>query len=85
MCYNLIRAGKSCCADRRCTMWSITKIPIAAENGKALETYGICCGDTVVNDVSLRENEIETFVEKLNLFGASEIHAFDLVENFLGG
>ena len=66
-------------------MWSITKIPIAAENGKALETYGICCGDTVVNDVSLRENEIETFVEKLNLFGASEIHAFDLVANFLGG
>ncbi|MCM1164481.1 MAG: hypothetical protein NC299_10110 [Lachnospiraceae bacterium] len=66
-------------------MWSITTIPVAAENGRNYETYGISCGDVVVNDVSLCKHELEGFVEKLNLFGASEIHAFDLVENFLGG
>lgn len=65
-------------------MWTITAAPIAAENGETVETYGIRCGETVIDDVSLCKHDIEKFVEKLNLLGASEIHAFDLVEDFLG-
>lgn len=65
-------------------MWVITSTPIATESGETRETYGISCGNTVINDVSLCKHEIEKFVETLNLLGASEVHAFDLVENFLG-
>lgn len=65
-------------------MWKLTSTPIATENGETIETYGVSCGDTVINDVSLCKRDIEKFVERLNLFGASEVHAFELVENFLG-
>ncbi len=65
-------------------MWKIVSTRIATENGKEVETYGIRRGGTVVNDVSICKSEIQEFVELLNRLDASEIHARDLVEDFLG-
>ena len=61
-------------------MWTLTSC--AADGGK--ETYGIQKGETVINDISTDRAEIEEFVEQLNRCDASEIHAYELVEDFLG-
>lgn len=65
-------------------MWSITISNVTAENGENYETYGIRRGDTAINDISLDKKDIEQFVQILNLFDVSEIHAYDIVEDFLG-
>lgn len=65
-------------------MWQITQIHAAAENGEEYEAYGVRIGQTVINDISTSKSEIEEFVRRLNSLGASEIHAYDLVEDFLG-
>lgn len=65
-------------------MWEITSTRAAAENGTELVTYGIRINATVINDLSPNKKEIENFVRLLNRLGASEIHALDLAEDFLG-
>ena len=65
-------------------MWEIISTRIRTENGKEAETYGISRGSTIVADISLCKSEIQEFVELLNRLDASEIHARDLVEDFLG-
>ncbi len=65
-------------------MWKITEINVTGEDGGAVTTYGVSCGDTVINDLSPSREEVEEFVGMLNRCGASEIHAYDLAEDFLG-
>lgn len=65
-------------------MWQITTVRTIADNGSEIETYGVRIGGTVINDISPDINEITEFVRQLNRLGASEIHAYDLVEDFLG-
>lgn len=65
-------------------MWQITTIRTTAETGEEIDTYGISIGSTVINDISLNRKDIEDFVRRLNRLGASEIHAYELVEDFLG-
>lgn len=62
----------------------MTSIRTTDENGREVETYGIRIGHTVIDDISLDKNEIAEFVLQLNRLGAEEIHAFELVEDFLG-
>lgn len=65
-------------------MWKMISTRIRTESGEEVETYGISCGGTTVPDVSLCRSDIQDFVELLNRLDASEIHARDLVEDFLG-
>lgn len=65
-------------------MWEMTSVRITVDNGKEVETYGVRIGHTVINDISLDKNEITEFVRQLNRLGAEEIHAYELVEDFLG-
>lgn len=65
-------------------MWQLTTINITSENGFVSESYGIRRGETVINDVSPCKKEVEEFVELLNRCDASELHARELVEDFLG-
>lgn len=65
-------------------MWNITQSSVVAENGSSHETYGISKGDTVIKDISLDKQEICNLVELLNMLDASEVHARDIVEDFLG-
>ena len=65
-------------------VWQMTTIRTAAENGEVTETYGVKIGNTVINDISPFKYDIELFVRQLNRLGASEIHAYELVEDFLG-
>ena len=64
-------------------MWQLITANIAGENG-SFESYGIRCGSTEINDISLSRQEVEEFVEQLNRCEASELHARELVEDFLG-
>lgn len=65
-------------------VWEITTTVAAAENGEELVTYGIRLNATVINDLSPDRHETEEFVRLLNRLGASEIHAYELAEDFLG-
>ena len=65
-------------------MWKIISTRIRTESGNEVETYGISRGSTAIADVSLCKTDIQNFVELLNRLDASEIHARDLVEDFLG-
>lgn len=57
---------------------------MTSESGESVETYGISRGKTVINDISLNKQEMIEFVELLNRLDASELHADELVEDFLG-
>ncbi len=57
---------------------------MVAENDDQHETYGISKGDTVIKDISLNKNEILELVKLLNKLDVSELHARDIVEDFLG-
>lgn len=64
-------------------MWRIIETDICVEN-ESVKSYGIG-GETIeINDISVVKEEIEEFVRLLNKLEASEIHAYDLVEDFLG-
>jgi len=65
-------------------LWQVISCTIAAEDGSSVKTYGLKCNSTEINDITLSEQEITEFAEQLNRLGASEIHASELVENFLG-
>ena len=65
-------------------MWKMITMLITTESGQEVETYGISRGSTIIADISPCKSEIQEFVELLNRLDASEIHAFDLVEDFLG-
>lgn len=65
-------------------MWLIVFGTTVTEDGKRVETYGLKCNSTVINDITLSKQDITEFAEQLNRLGASEIHAYELVENFLG-
>lgn len=65
-------------------MWNLTQSSVASENGDEHKTYGISKGGTVIKDISLDEKEIRDLVELLNKLDVSEVHARDIVEDFLG-
>ncbi len=65
-------------------MWDLTQSSVTAETGDQHETYGISKGDTVIKDISLNKKEILDFVKLLNMLDVSELHARDVVEDFLG-
>ncbi len=65
-------------------MWNLTQSSVVAENGGTHETYGISRGGTVIKDISLNKQEIRKLVELLNKLDVSELHARDVVEDFLG-
>lgn len=64
-------------------MWRIVEKQITVE-GKTAMTYGIGCENYSVHDISTDKEEMMLFVEKLNKYKASVIHAPDLIEDFLG-
>ncbi len=65
-------------------MWNLAQSSVVAENGGTHETYGISKGSTVIRDISLNKKEILDLVKLLNKLDVSEIHAHDVVEDFLG-
>ncbi len=65
-------------------MWNLTQSSVVAETGDPHETYGISKGSTVIEDISLDKQEIRKLVELLNKLDVSELHARDIVEDFLG-
>ena len=64
-------------------MWRIVEKEICVE-GKSATSYGIGGKSVEIHDISTRKDEIENFVRLLNRLNASEIHAYELVEDFLG-
>lgn len=65
-------------------MWKMISTRVTDESGKEVETFGISRGSTVVKDISVRRSKIEEFVDLLNRLDASEVHAYELVEDLLG-
>ncbi len=65
-------------------MWQIVFGTTVTDDGKQIETYGLKCNSTVIVDITTNKQDITEFAAQLNRLGASEIHAYELVENFLG-
>ncbi len=63
-------------------MWRVIEKEINVENFKG-KSYGISGATIEINDISTRKEEVEEFAEKLNRLGASEVHALELVEDFI--
>lgn len=84
LCYNYFAVKTASKARRRNILWQIVLGTAVSEDGKQVTTYGLRCNSTVIGDITLSEQEITEFAEQLNRLGASEIHAYELVENFLG-
>ena len=80
-----LHTNKDCIKkNRRVFMWKVIKSEIETEEGRKISTFGIESGKTRIYDISVNRLEIEQFVRKLNRNSASEIHAYELVEDFLG-
>lgn len=65
-------------------MWKITKIRVTTQDGKTCDSFGITKGGRIINDISLDYQKISDFVHRLNSLDVSEIHAYELVEDFFG-
>ncbi len=65
-------------------LWQIVFGTTVTDDGKQIETYGLKCNSTVIVDITTNKQDITEFAAQLNRLGASEIHAYELVENFLG-
>ncbi len=65
-------------------LWQIVFGTTVTNDGKQVETYGLKCNSTVIVDITTNKQDITEFAAQLNRLGASEIHAYELVENFLG-
>ena len=63
-------------------MWRINETEIEIE-GETVKTFGISANAVEIRDLSTRKEKVEKFVELLNNLNASEIHAYDLAEDFL--
>ena len=64
-------------------MWRIVEADVYVE-GETARSYGIGSENIEIIDISTRKEEIQEFVGLLNRLGASEMHAYELVEDFLG-
>ena len=63
-------------------LWKINETEIEIE-GKKVRTFGISANAVEIKDLSIHRGEVEKFIELLNRLEASEIHAYDLAEDFL--
>ena len=63
-------------------LWKINETEIEIE-GEKVRTFGISATAVEIKDLSTHRSEVEKFIELLNRLGASEIHAYDLAEDFL--
>ena len=63
-------------------IWKINETEIEIE-GESVKTFGISAYTVEIKDLSTRREDVEEFVELLNRLDASEIHAYDLAEDFL--
>ncbi len=52
-------------------------------DGRLIKTYGIKGATVEINDISTYKSEVEKFVDLLNKQNASEIHAYDLINDFI--
>ncbi len=64
-------------------MWRIVEAEVYVE-GETARSYGIGSENMEIIDISTHKDEIRDFVSLLNRLGASEAHAYELVEDFLG-
>lgn len=56
------------------------------EDGEHVLCYGVLTKEHVpIPNICMNRDELEAFVEKLNLYGAPEIYVGELIEDFLLG
>ena len=63
-------------------MWKVNEKEIVMD-GKLVKTYGIKSENVEINDISTYKAEVEKFADVLNKQNASEIHVYDLINDFI--
>ena len=64
-------------------MFLINETIVKDEEGRSWNTYGITCGNIVVNDISTERSKIEKLVNVCNKLGLQPEHMSDIIEEFL--
>ena len=64
-------------------MWTITEKQYINEDGISYTGYGVTSGDCSIEDLTPSLSAINRFVEMLNRYEASQVHIYELAENFL--
>lgn len=63
-------------------MYKLNICTICDENGNDINSYGISFKNKKINDVSTDKNKVLKLIEKCNKLKVSEIHIYDIIEDF---
>ena len=64
-------------------MWTITEKQFTSDEGECYTGYGVEFGECRVDDITPDRKAIGQFVDVLNKFGASPVHIYEIIENYL--
>lgn len=62
----------------------IEEILYESQTGKPYRSFGIAAGNLRISDLSLEEQPVREFVERLNAEGLEIVHLGGAIEDFLG-
>ncbi|MBS6510925.1 MAG: hypothetical protein KH334_04405 [Clostridiales bacterium] len=62
----------------------IEEILYESQTGKPYRSFGIAAGNLRISDLSLEEQPVREFVERLNAEGLEIVHLEGAIEDFLG-
>ncbi len=62
-------------------MWHMITETMTNEDGVSYTAYGFRCGDYIIHDMTSLPDEAESFLEILNSFEVSTLHAADIIED----
>lgn len=64
-------------------MWTINEKQYINEDGISYTGYGVTSGECRIEDITPSLAAITRFVDVLNRFEASQVHIYELVDDFL--
>ena len=64
-------------------MLTLNKATIIDEDGNAIESYGITCGEREIKDISTNKQKVENLIHLCNEKKLSPIHLDDIIDDFL--
>lgn len=66
-------------------MWEVFSESRCTEDNVEYTAFGVRTQNCCVADICTREGEITQFAEMLNRCSVSEVHIYDIIEDYLAG
>ena len=65
-------------------MWTLFAEEMVTEEEQHYTAYGVRCGEYCIGDFCTNKDEAESFVDTLNKYEVSTVHAADIIEDYFG-